>query len=196
MIKAMIFDVDGTLVDSVDLHARAWCEAFREFGHEIEFARMRHQIGKGADQLMPVFLPEKELKQIGKDLEQRRQEIFREGYLPRVRGFAGVRELFLLFLGFAVLMGCSSTSGMARREMETLPGSKPALTPREKLYVKQAADGKRTRPPVAARDYVKPKPHLPLTNLMMQIADVGGEEPLTPTEFRSPAGARFVRVEF
>ena len=31
MIEAVIFDVDGTLVDSVDLHARAWVEAFREY---------------------------------------------------------------------------------------------------------------------------------------------------------------------
>jgi beta-phosphoglucomutase-like phosphatase (HAD superfamily) len=35
MPKAVIFDVDGTLVDSVDLHAKAWQDAFRDYGHEI-----------------------------------------------------------------------------------------------------------------------------------------------------------------
>jgi phosphoglycolate phosphatase-like HAD superfamily hydrolase len=37
MIRAVIFDVDGTLVDSVDLHARAWQETFREFGKDFPF---------------------------------------------------------------------------------------------------------------------------------------------------------------
>jgi haloacid dehalogenase-like hydrolase len=55
MIKAVIFDVDGTLVDSVDLHARAWQETFREFGKDIPFQEIRMQIGKGGDQLMPVL---------------------------------------------------------------------------------------------------------------------------------------------
>lgn len=94
MIKALIFDVDGTLINSVDAHARAWCDAFQEFGYEIKFLRMRHQIGKGGDQLMPVFLSEKEIKTIGKALEKRRKEIFQENYLPHVKAFPQVRELF------------------------------------------------------------------------------------------------------
>ncbi|MFL5279537.1 MAG: HAD hydrolase-like protein, partial [Rhodopila sp.] len=35
MPKAVIFDVDGTLVDSVDLHATSWQDAFRDFGHDF-----------------------------------------------------------------------------------------------------------------------------------------------------------------
>ncbi|MDN3567498.1 HAD family hydrolase [Paeniroseomonas aquatica] len=86
-IKAVLFDVDGTLVDSVDLHAQAWVDAFAEIGQAIPFATMRAQIGKGGDQLMPVFLPPAALQEKGKALETRRGEIFREGYLPRVRAF-------------------------------------------------------------------------------------------------------------
>ncbi len=56
MPEAVIFDIDGTLLDSVDLHAQAWQEAFRHFGHEIPFSDIRSQIGKGGDQLLPVFL--------------------------------------------------------------------------------------------------------------------------------------------
>ena len=55
MIKAVIFDVDGTLVDSVDLHARAWQETFRAFGKDIPFQEIRMQIGKGGDQLNRFF---------------------------------------------------------------------------------------------------------------------------------------------
>lgn len=56
MLKAAIFDIDGTLVDSVDLHARAWQEAFAHFGHQVTFEQARSQIGKGGDKLIPVFL--------------------------------------------------------------------------------------------------------------------------------------------
>ncbi|HEX8559217.1 MAG TPA: HAD family hydrolase [Pyrinomonadaceae bacterium] len=94
MLKAVIFDVDGTLVDSVDLHAGAWQEALVSFGKREEFERVRYQIGKGGDQLMPVFLSDKELEEFGDELEKRRGEIFKRDYLPRVKGFPAVPELF------------------------------------------------------------------------------------------------------
>ena len=94
MIKAVIFDVDGTLVDSVDLHARAWQEAFAHFGKQFDFERVRSQIGKGGDQLMPVFLSKEELDDFGEELEEYRGELFKREYLPRVKGFPEVRELF------------------------------------------------------------------------------------------------------
>ena len=56
MIPAVIFDIDGTLVDSNDLHARAWQEAFAHFGVQLPFEQVRHQIGKGGDQLIPSLL--------------------------------------------------------------------------------------------------------------------------------------------
>ncbi|MCA1686498.1 MAG: HAD hydrolase-like protein, partial [Planctomycetia bacterium] len=57
-VLAVIFDIDGTLIDSVDGHARAWQEVLSRYGHEATFEQVRAQIGKGGDQLMPVFLPE------------------------------------------------------------------------------------------------------------------------------------------
>ncbi|HXR86630.1 MAG TPA: alpha/beta fold hydrolase [Stellaceae bacterium] len=92
--SAVIFDIDGTLVDSVDLHAQAWQEAFRHFGHEIDYGAIRSQIGKGGDQLMPVFLSQDELREKGEALENYRAALFKEKYLPRVTGFAAVRSLF------------------------------------------------------------------------------------------------------
>ena len=46
MVAAVIFDVDGTLVDSNDLHAAAWRDAFRRFGKEIPWDKLRRHVGK------------------------------------------------------------------------------------------------------------------------------------------------------
>ncbi len=94
MPKAVIFDVDGTLVDSVGLHAQAWVDAFKDFGHEVSFADARRQIGKGGDQLLPVFLDEAEIKARGNALEEHRGKLLKERYLPRIKPFPQVRELF------------------------------------------------------------------------------------------------------
>lgn len=95
MTQAVIFDIDGTLLDSVDLHAQAWQEAFRHFGHDIPYPEIRSQIGKGGDQLLPVFLSPQEVNKIGKDLQEFRSSLFKTKYLSGVKPFPGVRELFL-----------------------------------------------------------------------------------------------------
>jgi HAD superfamily hydrolase (TIGR01509 family) len=94
MVQNVIFDVDGTLVDSVDEHAEAWRRAFLEFGRDVPFAHVRSQIGKGADQLIPVFFNDEELERFGKELETYRSELFLKDFLPKIRAFPKVRELF------------------------------------------------------------------------------------------------------
>jgi len=94
MISAAIFDLDGTLVDSNDLHTEAWQETFRQFGKEIPYEKLRHQIGKGGDQYLPEFLTERELREIGPDVEKFRGDLFQAKYLDRVRPFPQVLELF------------------------------------------------------------------------------------------------------
>ena len=93
MPRAAIFDVDGTLVDSVDSHASAWQEALVKFGHNVTFEQARSQIGKGGDQLIPVFLSEAEERDHGAEMEDWRSKLFRSKYLPLVRPFSAVPEL-------------------------------------------------------------------------------------------------------
>ena len=93
MPQAAIFDVDGTLVDSVDLHASAWQEALVKFGHPVTFEQARSQIGKGGDQLIPVFLSEADQRDHGAEMEEWRGTLFRSKYLPLVRPFSAVPEL-------------------------------------------------------------------------------------------------------
>lgn len=96
MIKAVIFDIDGTLVDSVDLHAQAWKETFKQYGKDVPYQQVRHQIGKGSDQLLPVFFSREELEEFGEEMEEYRSKLFKREFLPRVRAFLDVRELFQL----------------------------------------------------------------------------------------------------
>ena len=95
MQKAAIFDLDGTLLDSVDLHALAWHEAMVKFGHDVSFEQARSQIGKGGDKLIPVFLSENEQRDHGKELEDWRGKRFKSEYLPLVRPFSAVPDLLL-----------------------------------------------------------------------------------------------------
>lgn len=92
-LKAVLFDVDGTLVDSVDAHARAWQDAIREFGHDLPLERIRSKIGMGGDQLMPALLPRAFVEREGERLEKRRGEIFRERYLPDLKPLPGAQDL-------------------------------------------------------------------------------------------------------
>jgi HAD superfamily hydrolase (TIGR01549 family) len=94
VIRAAIFDLDGTLVDSNELHVQAWQETFGHFGKEIPVERLREQIGKGGDQYLPVFLNEQEMREFGKEVDAYRGEIFKKKYLSQVRAFPRVRELF------------------------------------------------------------------------------------------------------
>jgi HAD superfamily hydrolase (TIGR01509 family) len=94
MIRAVIFDVDGTLIDSVDLHAAAWVEALRHFGVEAAFGDVRGQIGKGGDQLLPVFVSKERLEREEKMISDFRTELFQRDYISRVRAFPGVPALF------------------------------------------------------------------------------------------------------
>jgi HAD superfamily hydrolase (TIGR01509 family) len=56
-VKAVLFDVDGTLVDTSYLHAVTWWEAFTQAGHEVPMAQVHRAIGMGSDQILDALLP-------------------------------------------------------------------------------------------------------------------------------------------
>lgn len=110
MTKAVIFDIDGTLLDSVDLHAQAWQEAFRHFGREVPLPDVRRQIGKGSDNLLPAFFTDEELQRLEKPLNEYRGELFKKKYLGRIVPFTGVRELVTRILDDGKLVGLASSA--------------------------------------------------------------------------------------
>ena len=93
-IETVLFDVDGTLTDSNDAHARAWVDALGEAGFTVPFERVRPLIGLGADRLLPELdLGLTAGDEPGATIVKRRREIFLATYLPTVRGLPGSREL-------------------------------------------------------------------------------------------------------
>ena len=95
MLKGVIFDIDGTLVDSNDAHAKSWVDTFAEAGYDVPFDAVRPLIGMGADKLLPKTIGIKHDTPEAKKLIKRRSEIFRERYLPRLRPLEGSRDLVL-----------------------------------------------------------------------------------------------------
>lgn len=96
-IRAVLLDVDGTLIDSNDAHASSWADTFREFGYEIAFDRVRPLIGMGGDKLLPRLTGLDHESDRAKQLTERRKEIFNEMYLPHLRAFPGAHELLARF---------------------------------------------------------------------------------------------------
>jgi HAD superfamily hydrolase (TIGR01509 family) len=116
MNQAVIFDVDGTLVDSVDLHALAWQQAFERFGHHVTFEQARKQIGKGGDQLIPVFLSAAEQEDHAAELEEWRSKLFRTQYLSLVRPFSAVPDLLRLLRDGGMKVAVASSAKMKELE--------------------------------------------------------------------------------
>jgi beta-phosphoglucomutase-like phosphatase (HAD superfamily) len=87
MIKAALCDIDGTLVESNWLHAAAWRDAFAGANIYVDLEDVRRQIGKGVDELIPVFVPWWKRKAIEEPLKAYRQFIFRTDYLRKLSRF-------------------------------------------------------------------------------------------------------------
>jgi HAD superfamily hydrolase (TIGR01509 family) len=110
--KVVLLDVDGTLIDSNDEHARAWVDVGREFGFDIDFAHVRRLIGMGGDKVLPAVTGLREDDDLGERITERRGEIFRDRYLPTLRPFPSARELLqrLQDDGYTLAVATSASS--------------------------------------------------------------------------------------
>jgi HAD superfamily hydrolase (TIGR01509 family) len=116
-IRGVILDVDGTLVDSNDAHARAWVDALAEFGHQVPYERVRPLIGMGGDKVLPLLVGLSAGEGKGKQIAERREEIFASRYLPQVRPLPGARELLARMKqeGLKLAVASSSREDMLRK---------------------------------------------------------------------------------
>lgn len=109
----MIFDVDGTLVDSNDAHAAAFVEALGDFGFQIGFGKVRRLIGMGADKLLGQLIGRPD-----EAIAKRKKAIFMSRHLPRVRAFPKVESLLHQLTCDGVKLAVASSA--AKDELDAL----------------------------------------------------------------------------
>jgi HAD superfamily hydrolase (TIGR01509 family) len=108
--RAVIFDVDGTLVDSNDAHAAAWQQALEDFGIARDLADVRRLIGMGGDKLLPALTGISSESEQGKRIVERRGQRFRDEYLPTLRPFPEVRALLARLAADGFRIGVASSA--------------------------------------------------------------------------------------
>jgi membrane protein len=111
-VKAVLFDLDGTLVDSNDHHVLAWDAALRAEGFAFTRAQIHDQIGKGSDMFVPALLPDVD-EDTAKRLADAHGEIFQGEYRDRVQPFPGARDLIAAVKarGQKVVLASSASAG-------------------------------------------------------------------------------------
>lgn len=88
----LIFDVDGTLVDSTYHHAMAWGRAFRAYGLEVPAWQVHRSIGMGGDRLVAHLCGDRVETKVGDGLRQRWSEAY-ERLRSEVNALPGARRL-------------------------------------------------------------------------------------------------------
>ena len=83
----VIFDVDGTLLDTNYVHVTAWWEAFRERGHDVACADIHRAIGLSSDDLITQVLGRPDPSVSGAHSR------YVAPYLGRMRPLAGAADL-------------------------------------------------------------------------------------------------------
>lgn len=93
-IKALILDIDGTLIDSNWQHVDAWREAFAAEGFDFDRQTIHDQVGKGGDNLVPTLVPDAP-RDVQERLEKAQGPIYKEKYRDSVRAFPGAKVLIV-----------------------------------------------------------------------------------------------------
>ncbi len=88
---AILFDIDGTLVDSNYLHVDAWLRALQAVGHPVDAWRIHRGQGMGSAELLATLLGAA-AEQVGSRAKQQHSEFYQQSS-QLLRAFDGAREL-------------------------------------------------------------------------------------------------------
>jgi len=144
-LRAALFDVDGTLVDTNYLHAVAWWEAFARAGHDVPMASIHRAIGMGSDRLLDALLPA-DRDPAGDEIIKIAHSALYQVYWPQLRPLPGAADLLRACheAGLRVVLASSADP----RELDVL---------REALDAEEAIDAATSSGDV---DSSKPAPDL------------------------------------
>jgi HAD superfamily hydrolase (TIGR01509 family) len=184
-IKAVLCDLDGTLLDSNAFHAESWQRTLEHFGFPADFEAIVKQIGKGGEYLLPEFVPADKLPPLEKEINAFRKKLFHREYIDRIVPFADARRLLerMRQQGLRIAVATSS-------EKEDLEAFKTMLKIHDLIEEDATAD-----------DADKPKPEPDIFQAALKLLKIEPDEALalgdTPwdVEAASKAGVRTVAVQ-
>ena len=108
-LKGLIFDLDGTLIDNMDFHLKAWHRFFTH--HQLDTTHYREQIhGTNGEILQRIFnkpLTDAEIQELAREKES----LYRDLYQPHIQPIHGLEDFFGEALSASILLGLSTMSG-------------------------------------------------------------------------------------
>ncbi|MBV9057799.1 MAG: HAD family hydrolase [Pseudonocardiales bacterium] len=158
-VSAVLFDVDGTLVDTNYLHAVTWWEALRQHGHHVPMVRIHHAIGMGSDKLLDHLLPDDRDRTLDDELQSAHKALYAP-YWPRLRAFDGAADLLRACAGRGQQVVLASSA--SEREMHAL---RAALNADDVITAATSAD-----------DVKQSKPAPDIVQTALQRADVAADD--------------------
>jgi HAD superfamily hydrolase (TIGR01549 family) len=117
MTNGVLFDLDGTLVDTPYMHTVSWWQALRQFEHDVEMARIHRSIGMGSDRILDHLLgPEHDTSDDDR-IRAAHSSLYAQ-YWQRLRANRGAKELLQEVAGRGLRVVLASSAG--RPELEAM----------------------------------------------------------------------------
>ena len=91
--RAILMDIDDTLLDSSEVQAQVWLQVLNEFGYAVDYQQVRARIGLGPDRMLRDLCGVSEASPRAQRLLPIRELLLREKYLYTARGLPGAPEL-------------------------------------------------------------------------------------------------------